>query len=171
MSKRNTTEGVVSQQTAYDGVHVSRNTANKNRNPLVCFSFGHGGECGSVFLFFFRLLLVAIPFVFWGCVRTWKNQWLVDLFLFFHPHKASSFFLCTLHRSPHVRISPKGKPCNYVYTVYDWVYHTPGDNILGFGIFSHGVVYRVGVVYTVPPVIMWVVVWDFRLFTTPGGIP
>ena len=52
MSKRNTTEGVVSQQTAYDGVHVSRNTANKNRNPLVCFSFGHGGECGSVFLFF-----------------------------------------------------------------------------------------------------------------------
>ena len=58
-----------------------------------------------------------------------------------------------------------------ILTVYDRVYHTPGDNILGFGILSPGVVYRGGVVYTVPPVIKWVVVWDFRLFTTAGGIP
>ena len=50
-------------------------------------------------------------------------------------------------------------------------YHTPSDNILGFGILSPGVVYHRGVVYTVPPVIKWVVVWDFRLFTTQGGIP
>ena len=57
-----------------------------------------------------------------------------------------------------------------LHTVYDRVYHTPGDNILGFGISSPGVVYRGGMVYTVPPVIKWAVVWDFRLFT-PGGIP
>ena len=58
-----------------------------------------------------------------------------------------------------------------IHTVYDSVYHTPGDNILGFGITPPGVVYRGGVVYTaVPPVIKWVVVWDFRLFTTPGCI-
>ena len=56
-------------------------------------------------------------------------------------------------------------------TVYDGVYHSPGDNILGSGILSPGVVYRGGVLYTLPPVIKWVVVWDFRLFTTPGGIP
>ena len=65
---------------------------------------------------------------------------------------------------------PKSKSDSHI-TVYDRVYHTPGYNILGFGILSPGVVYRGGVVYTVPPVIKWVVVWDFRLFTTPGGIP
>ena len=56
-----------------------------------------------------------------------------------------------------------------VRILYMTVYHT-GDHILGFGILSPGVVYRGGMVYTVPPVIKWVVVWDFRLFTTPGGI-
>ena len=38
-----------------------------------------------------------------------------------------------------------------VHTVHYGVYHTPGGNILGFGILSPGVIYRGGVIYTVPP--------------------
>ena len=41
-----------------------------------------------------------------------------------------------------------------------YLYHTHVDNIMSFGILSPGAVYRGGVVYNVPQVIKWVVVWD-----------
>ena len=54
---------------------------------------------------------------------------------------------------------------------YMTVYNTPPVIIFWVSEFlSPDVVYCGGVVYTVPPVIKWVVVWDCRLFTTPGGI-
>ena len=73
--------------------------------------------------------------------------------------------------SPSLIISYLRTAVDYApYTKYNSVYHTPGDHILGLGFSSPGVVYRGGVVYTVPLVITWAVFWDFRLFTTPGGI-
>ena len=52
------------------------------------------------------------------------------------------------------------------------VYSTPPVIIFsGFLNLSPGVVYRGGLVYTVPPVMKWVGVRGFRLFTTPGGTP
>ena len=47
-------------------------------------------------------------------------------------------------------------------TVYDGIYHTPGDDIVGFRFVSSGVVYHGGMVYTVPPVIKWIAVRDFN---------
>ena len=54
---------------------------------------------------------------------------------------------------------------------YSRVNHTPGVFLGGFKIISPGVVYRGGVVYNVPLVIKWLVVWEFGFFTALGGIP